>query len=320
MTQIGIVAVVGLIALVLYSVLGGADFGGGVWDLLASGPRAAEQRSAITRAIGPVWEANHVWIIYALVLLFTCFPPAFADISSGLYVPLLLALVGIVLRGAAFVFRNYADEPHVATLWSVVFGIASLLAPFSFGVAAGGLATGRYAWASPFACSVGLFAVAVCAQLAAVFILSELSPGSLRGDFRRRAIRATLAVWVLGAVPAVIALGGEPIIHAAIAKPLALGAVVVALCAGLAVVVCVIKQWDRSARVAVGVEATAILTGWFGAQAPALVPGRYTYVAAASNDAMILAFLTATAVGFVVLVPSMLLLFHVFKRTPASGL
>ncbi len=317
MTPVAAVALIGLAALALYAIFGGADFGGGVWDLLASGPRAGAQRAAITEAIGPVWEANHVWIIYTLVLLFTCFPPAFADISTGLYVPLVLALIGIVLRGAAFVFRNYAGAGGASAAWSAVFGVASLLAPFAFGAAAGGLASGAYAWASPFALATGVFSVATCAQIAAVFMLSELPPGALHDDFRRRAIRATVAVWILGALPAIAAGIAAPIVREALTKPIAIGCIVVALAAGLAVIVCVATRRDGGARIAVGVEALAILGGWFGAQAPALVPGRYTYVSAASSDAMIVAFLIATAAGFVVLVPSLLLLFRVFKRVPS---
>ena len=118
-----IVDVVGgilLAGLTLYAALGGADFGGGVWHLLASGPRRQAQRDAISDAIGPVWESNHVWLIFALVTLFTCFPPAYADICTYLNAPLTLALLGIVLRGAAFVFRNYAsDNPVLARSWSV---------------------------------------------------------------------------------------------------------------------------------------------------------------------------------------------------------
>jgi cytochrome d ubiquinol oxidase subunit II len=107
---IAAIVAVGGVAMMLYAVLGGADFGGGVWDLLATGPRAQAQRDAITHAIGPVWEANHVWLIYILVLSWTCFPPAYADVAIGLYAPLSFALIGIVLRGAAFVFRNYATQ------------------------------------------------------------------------------------------------------------------------------------------------------------------------------------------------------------------
>src|ERR1700691_3421890 len=129
-------ALIALPGILLYAILGGADFGGGVWELLASGPRREQQRTVITEAIGPVWEANHVWLIFVIVTLFTCFPAAFADIATGVNTPLALALLGIVLRGSAYAFRNYAmDEPGVPHFWLVVFGSASIIAPFFFGTA-----------------------------------------------------------------------------------------------------------------------------------------------------------------------------------------
>jgi cytochrome bd ubiquinol oxidase subunit II len=309
-------ALVGLTALVLYAVLGGADFGGGVWDLLASGPRRDAQRDAISKAIGPVWESNHVWLIFALVTLFTCFPPAFADIGTYLNVPLTLALFGIVLRGAAFVFRQASDAVVLARTWTAVFGASSLLAPFFLGDAAGALATGRYAWTSPFALAVGAFNVALCAQIAAVFLMRE--PGmsadpALREDFRRRAVRATVAVWVAGIVPVLLARQGDPGLFEALLGSAAHIAIVLAIILGIVVMVLVAKHRDTLARVAVGAEVVAVLAGWFGAQAPALVPGRWTLDAAAASPAMLIAFLIAAAVGAVFLVPSLLLLFTVFK-------
>jgi cytochrome d ubiquinol oxidase subunit II len=318
-TAVAAVVAVGGIAMTLYAVLGGADFGGGVWDLLASGPRAQAQRDAITHAIGPVWEANHVWVIYIIVLSFTCFPPAFADIAVGLYAPLSFALVGIVLRGAAFVFRNYATtSPALTRSWTVVFGIASLLAPFFLGDAIGSLATGSYAWLSPFALAVGAFAVTVCAQTAAVFILREIDDEAVRNDFRRRAVRATFAVWIVGLVPAILTATTQPDIFASLHGPLPISAVVVALGAGVVVIVSVMQRRDALARAAVALESAAILGGWFGGQTPYLVPHRYTFAQAASSDAMIVAFLVATGVGFLVLIPSLVLLFRVFKTTPRT--
>ena len=313
-------ALVALAAIVLYAIFGGADFGGGVWDLLATGPRREAQRDAISDAIGPVWESNHVWLIFALVTLFTCFPPAFADLATGLNTPLALGLGGIVLRGAAFVFRNYAGEAAVhARTWTVVFGSASIVAPFFLGDAAGALATGRYAWTSPFALSTGLFAVALCAQIAAVFLLREVREDRLRGDFRRRAIRATIAVWVLGAIPALLAWNVEPRFFAALTAPTALAAVAAAMLLGIVVIVLVASQRDMAARVAVGAEALAVLAGWFGAQAPALVPGRWTLAEAAAAPEMLQAFLIVAAGGAIVLVPSLVLLFAVFKGPRSAG-
>ena len=320
MTPVALAALVCLAALVLYAVFGGADFGGGVWDLLASGERRDAQRSAITHAIGPVWESNHVWLIFAVVILFTCFPPAFADMATGLNAPLSFALVGIVMRGAAFVFRNYAtDSPRLVNVWTVVFGAASLITPFWFGDAVGALATGRYAWLSPFALSTGVFAIAVCAQVAAVFLVSEVDDGQLREDFRRRGMYATVAVWIVGLIPTVVAYRAEPTLFVGFLAPPALAAVGSAVLLGLVVMVALARRMSLLGRVAVGLEALAILIGWFGAQAPQLVPGRYTYVQAASSDAMLVAFLIAAAIGAVLLIPSMLLLFAIFKG-PGSTL
>jgi cytochrome d ubiquinol oxidase subunit II len=314
MTPVQLAVGVAGIAMSLYAVFGGADFGGGVWDLLATGPRRTQQRAAITEAIGPVWEANHVWLIFAIVTSFTCFPAAYADVEIGLYAPLSFALVGIVLRGAAFVFRNYAqDSPLLARTLTVVFGAASLLAPFFLGDALGALATGRYAWTSPFALFVGVFAVTICAQVAAVFILNEIHADDLRRDFRTRAIRATVAVWIAGAIPVGIATATEPAIVTSLLHPVALAAVAIALVAGVAVIACVIARRFLLARSAVAIEAVAVLGGWFGGQAPALVPGKFTFTSAAASDAMLVAFLIASACGAVLLIPSLVLLFRVFK-------
>ena len=308
-----------LVAIALYAVFGGADFGGGVWDLLASGPRARQQRATITHAIGPVWEAHHVWLIFALVTLFTCFPPAYADIAAQLNAPLTLALLGIVLRGAAFVFRNFGEDvPALAQGWTVVFGAASIIAPFFLGDAVGAIAAGDYAWTSPFALSVGLFAVALCAQVAAVFLVRETREGALQDDFRRRAVAATLAVWVLGALPTVLAWRTVPQLISALHDPAAQVAVVLAFVFGLVVLALVVTGSDLAARIAVGAEVVAVLGGWFGGQAPAVVPGRWTLATAAAPDATLTAYLIAAAIGSVLLIPAMLLLYTVFKGPGAD--
>ena len=317
MSPVDLAVGLGGVAMVLYAVLGGADFGGGVWDLLATGPRAEAQRAAITDAIGPVWESNHVWLIYVIVLSFTCFPAAYADLAVGLYAPLSFALVGIVLRGAAFVFRNYAtSSPALVRSWQAVFGVASLAAPFFLGDAIGALATGTYAWRSPFALAVGLFAVVACAQTAAVFILHEIADADVRADFRRRAVRATVAVWLAGLLPLAAAAAGQRDVFRTLGGHAGYLAFAVALLAGIVVIVAVLRRNDLAARVAVAIESAAILGGWFGAQAPDLVPGRFTFAGAAASDAMIVDFIVATGAGFVVLIPSLVLLFRVFKAAP----
>jgi cytochrome d ubiquinol oxidase subunit II len=313
-------ALVTMGAIALYAVFGGADFGGGVWDLLASGPRRQAQRDAITHAIGPVWEANHVWLIFAWVTMFTCFPFAYADIATNLNAPFTLALLGIVLRGAAFIFRNFtSDVAPVARTWTMIFGAASIIAPFFLGDVVGAVATGRYEWTSPFALSIGLFALALFAQIAAVFMIREVPEGELRDDFRRRAVRATLALWIAGLLPALVARSAEPAYFQALLAPSAIVAILVAMLLGVAVMVLVATHRDTVARVAVGVEALAVLAGWFGAQAPNLVPHRWTYESAAAHPAMLQAFLVAAAGGAIFLIPSLLLLFAVFKGPARSA-
>src|SRR5918997_2364958 len=132
-----------VVSLMFYALLGGADYGGGVWDLFAFGRRAREQRALIAEAISPVWEANHVWLILVIVILFTAFPPAFAVIATALHIPITLLLIGIVLRGTAFTFRTY-DSRHdeVQRRWSLVFSIASIITPVLLGIILGAIASG----------------------------------------------------------------------------------------------------------------------------------------------------------------------------------
>ena len=179
-----IIAGVMIASLVLYALLGGADYGGGVWDLFAFGPRAREQRALIADAISPVWEANHVWLILVIVVLFTAFPPAFAAIATALHIPITLLLMGIVLRGTAFTFRTYdVQRDDVQRRWSLIFSIASIITPVLLGTILGAIASGTIrvkngsvtsgffnSWLEPFPFAVGFFALALFAFLAAVYL------------------------------------------------------------------------------------------------------------------------------------------------------
>lgn len=306
-------ALAGLAAIVLYAVLGGADFGGGVWDLFASGPRGVEQREAIGVAMGPVWETNHTWLIYVVVLLFTCFPPVFAVLSERLFVPLTLALFGIVLRGAAFAFRGPANRdllPH--RVWAIVFGIASLATPFLFGASAAGIATGSFVWASPMAIAVGVFAMALCAQLAAVYLTAE-TPGALRDDFRTRAYVATGAVAVAGAIALAVAFVFEPRLVRELSAPFPLAVIAAAMLLGIVVLALLRTSRLHLARVAVAAEAAGVLCAWYVAQAP-YVWTELGVASPAAPDITLTIFLWATVAGAVFLVPSLALLFFVFKR------
>ncbi|HSL92032.1 MAG TPA: cytochrome d ubiquinol oxidase subunit II, partial [Candidatus Limnocylindrales bacterium] len=186
-----------LASLILYALLGGADFGGGVWELFSRGPRAPARRLLIARAIGPVWETNHIWVIVAVVVLFTAFPQAFAVISISLFVPVTLMLAGIVLRGAAFAFHHYQlHEEGGGRRWGTVFAGASLLTPVLLGVIVGAVSTGEirarapvgagtlWAWFAPYPLSVGILTLAVFSYLAAVYLVFETDDPVLQEDFR----------------------------------------------------------------------------------------------------------------------------------------
>jgi cytochrome d ubiquinol oxidase subunit II len=317
-----------LIALTAYVLLAGADFGGGVWDLLASGPRKARQRDLIAHAIGPVWEANHVWLILAVVLLFTCFPAAFARIAIGLHVPLTLMLVGIVLRGSAFVFRSYGGGG------GRVFAVASLVTPVLLGVAVGAVASGAvtqrgagsreqfYAayvapWLTPFAFAVGMFALACFAFLAAVYLTVEARERELQEDFRRRAIAAGLAVFVtagLGLLLSRQALVGRRLVE----SPWALGLHVLTGGAAIAAFWALWTRRYRVARIAAATQVALILWGWGLAQYPYLLPPDLTIAAAAAPTVTLELALGAVSVGAIVLFPSLYYLFRIFKAPSAA--
>jgi cytochrome d ubiquinol oxidase subunit II len=304
-----------LIALTAYVLLGGADFGGGMWDLLADGPRKTRQRELIARAIGPVWEANHVWLILALVLLFTCFPRAFARIAIALHIPLTLMLIGIVLRGSAFVFQIYGGGG------GRVFAIASLVTPVLFGMCvgaivaadigqAGGVPGGGFhalyvaTWLTSFSLAVGLFTLTCFAFLAAVYLTLETPDPELQGDFRLRAIGA--GVWVL--VMAGLALAVAP--HRNVVDHR------MAVLVGIAALITFWALWKRRypvARIAAAAEVTLILWGWGVAQFPYMLPPDLTIAGAAAPLRTLNLTLIALILGAIVLLPSLYYLFKVFK-------
>src|SRR2546425_3585019 len=331
-TLADILAGIVFVALNAYAVLGGADFGGGVWDLIAPGPRRERQRELIAEAIGPVWEANHVWLILAIVLLFTCFPPAFARLGTLLHIPLSLVLIGIVLRGSAFTFWRYgADEEQ--RHWGVVFAIASLITPFLLGTTAGTIASGAlgeaggakgdgfYAiyvapWLSPFPLSVGLFALITFAFLAAVYLTLEAHERELQEDFRCRALAAGLGLFLAAVMALLFSLTGAPrgrdgLIFAAWARPLHFLTAAAAITALAALWV---RRW-RVARGAAPAPGSALPWGWARGPYPYILPPDLSIAGAAAPAATLRPLLGALALGAVVLLPSLYYLFRVFKSS-----
>ena len=330
MTLAEILAGIVVVSLNAYVLLAGADFGGGVWDLVAAGPRRRDQRALVAEALGPVWEANHVWLILAIVLLFSCFPAAFTQLSIRLHIPLSLALIGIVLRGSAFAFRNYGGQrDDVQRNWGRLFAIASVVTPLLLGMAVGAVATGRVGdagrgtgegfygvyvapWLNPFAFSVVVVSLAKYAFLAAVYLTLESSDAKLRNDFRRRALGSGAAVIVLGAVVLALQQGSAEMLWAA---PLHLvtGATAVGCLAALW-----LGRW-QAARIAAAAEVSLILWGWAVGQYPYLVPPDFSIAGSAAPRVTLELALGALALGGLVLFPSLYYLFRVFKTSDIRG-
>ena len=320
------------LALTAYAVLAGADFGGGIWDVFAAGPRAAEQRRAVAEAMGPVWEANHVWLIFMITGLFTAFPVAFAALATALYLPFTIALAGIVLRGAAFAFRAHASEAVGApSSWGVVFGAASIVSPFflattaaavggGFVVVRGGRLESGYldGWTTPFAIVLGLFALAICAYLAATYLMVETEDRpELLGDFRQRAVVAGLVSGAFALLALFMAwLEAPRLLESLTGRGLPLFAL--ALLNGPLALWAVWKSRPRIARVAVIAQVTLVLWAWAVGQWPYLVPPGLSIEAAAAPEGTLKAMLVVVAAGMALLIPSLWLLFRVFKaRNPA---
>lgn len=332
MTNIAALAVAGVImvALNFYVLFAGADFGGGVWDFLASGPRKKEQRDLISHALAPIWEANHVWLILVIVLLFTCFPAAFSTVAIALHIPLSLMLIGIVLRGSAFIFRSYgSDDNATQQRWGRVFAIASIVTPVLLGMCIGAIATGGIGSAAPdgsfvahfiapwltlFGVGVGLLALALFSFLAAVYLTVEAEGTELAEDFRTRALWAAAAVFVIAFGVLALSWNSAPMVRAALmAGKFALAIHVVT---GIAAVTAIAALWTRRfelARVAAAAQVTFILWGWAVAQYPYVLPPALTINASAAPTRTLVLVLWALAAGACVLFPSLFYLFRIFK-------
>ena len=317
-----------LVSLTIYAVMAGADFGGGVWDLFASGPRAQKQRELIHQAIGPIWEANHVWLILIIVLMFTCFPTAFAAISIALHIPLSLMLIGIVLRGSAFAFRSYDDRSHTRQKnWGRIFAGASFYTPIMLGVCLGAATGGKilirdgtvvggffHHWLLPFPWAVGFFVLCLFSFLAAIYLACEANDRVLKEDFRRRALRSGIAVGVSAAFAIALARTGAPQIWfglidhwwAWIMQP-------VTACFAIGAFHFLLKRQYERARMCAIIQVVLIVLGWGAAEYPYLVRPEITIRSAAASDHVLFLVLIAILAGMLVLFPSLFYLYRIFK-------
>lgn len=318
-----------LVGVTAYTVFGGADLGAGLWDLTAGGAeRGGRVRGLVQRSMSPVWEANHVWMPFILVVLWTAFPDFFASIMSTLYLPLFGVALGIILRGTAFAVRGQAATLAEARALGAVYAASSVLVPFCLGAAVGGVASGRVpvgnaegeafdSWLNPTSLVVGGLAVVVGAYLAAVFLAADAVRADLPDlveTFRWRAIGA-------GAASGAIAIGGLAVIRAdarhlydGLTSGGGLACVLVSFALGCGSLLLVVRRRFDLARLGSAATVSCLVAGWAFAQHPDLLPGELTLAEAAAGDATLAALLVSLAVGMVILVPSLTLLYRLTLR------
>jgi cytochrome bd ubiquinol oxidase subunit II len=312
-----------LIGLALYAVLGGADFGAGFWQLFAPRDGDGERvREHAHRAMGPVWEANHVWLIFVLTVLWTAYPTAFGSIASTLAIPLSLALLGIIFRGAAYALRAGAATPRESARIDTIFSLSSIIVPFALGTVVGAIATDRVpvgnaagdlwtSWLNATSIFIGILAVVTSAYLAAVYLAADAAHDGeqvLEREFRVRALGAGI---VAGALAIAGTFIGDAENHEQFHSLLtgrALSAVIVSGLAGIATLVLVYRRRYEPARYVAALAVAAIIAGWALSRWPTILPGLTVDEAAAGHDTLV-CVVVAVLVGAVILFPSLALLF-----------
>jgi cytochrome d ubiquinol oxidase subunit II len=320
------------VGLIAYGLFGGADFGAGIWDLLAGGTRGgARQRDLIERSIGPVWEANHVWLIFVLVVLWTAFSGAFAAVVTTLYVPLTLAAFGMIARGAAFAFRKAITTLGMRRFLGGAFALSSLATPYFLGAVVGGVASGRVpagiaagdvvtSWINPTSVLGGVLAVLVCAYLAAVFLCGDArreGAEDLADQFRARALGTATLTGAVGIAGLFVLRDDAPLLFDGLTGR-ASAVVGLSVVAGIAAVVLLATRRYVPARVTSALAVTAILVGWAVAQYPYVLLPEVTIEEAARGRATLVAMLVALVGGAVVLVPALWYLYALFQRSPSA--
>jgi cytochrome d ubiquinol oxidase subunit II len=324
------VAVVLFFGVSAYALFGGADFGSGFWDLTAGGPdRGKQPRAVVSHSIGPVWEANHVWLVFILVVMWTAFSEAFASIMLTLFVPLSLAALGIVMRGSSFAFRKEVSRVSSQRNFGAAFALSSVLVPFCFGAVAGAIASGRVpaggiagdpwsSWINPTSILGGVLAVVACAYLAAVYLVwdaARFSGPEMVEYFRRRAV-------IAGVVAGVVALAGIFVLHDDaeylydnLITGRALPLVIVSALCGIGSLVLLLRENHRGARLLAMGAVVAVIWGWGVAQWPYLLPETLKVSAGAAPDATLWTVLIVFGIAAVTILPSLALLYRLDQKS-----
>ena len=317
-----------LAGLVAYAVLGGADFGAGFWDLTAGGAeRGMRLRGMVKLSMSPVWEANHVWLIFVLVVFWTGFPGAFGPVMETLYMPLFLAAVGIIFRGAAFALRGEAATISEARALGATFALASVLIPFCLGAAVGAIAAGTVpvgesgdpvsSWTGPVSIFIGVLAVASGAYVSAVFLAGDAERAGLDdlvAAFRKRALGAALAAGGLAVGGLFVVRAEARALYEGLTSGAGLALLVVSALAGALTLVLVWRARYRVARFTSTAAVGAIVAGWAVAQRPYFLPGELTFEQAAAGEATLTALVIVAALALAIVGPSLYLLFRLVLR------
>jgi cytochrome d ubiquinol oxidase subunit II len=318
-----------LAGLAAYTLLAGADFGAGLWMLLAGPGRAgrAATRDHARHAMGPVWKANHVWLILVLVVCWSAYPVAFGSITSTLAVPLFIAAVGIILRGASYALRGQLDGARGQRTIENLFALSSILTPFALGAVVGGIASGRVpvgnaagdpvtSWLNPTSVVIGALAVATGGYLAAVYLAADahrLGERTLELDFRARALGSGLCTGALALAGLFVVRYDAPALFNGLTSDGGAAMIGVSAAAGLMTLLLVWRNRFGPARASAALAVAAIIAGWALAQKPRFLPG-LTIDQAAAGRSTLLAVIIAVVGGAIVLVPSLVLLFRLFLR------
>jgi cytochrome d ubiquinol oxidase subunit II len=313
-----------LAGLALYAVLGGADFGAGFWQLTAGrGQRGECIRRHAHHSMGPIWETNHVWLIFVLVVFWTCYPTAFASMASTLCVPLFLAALGIIVRGTAYALRSGARSSEESAIIVRLFGISSIITPFALGAAIGGIAGDRVpvgnaaghlfsSWLNLTSMAMGVLAVAAGAYMAAVYLAADArreGDDMVERDFRRRALGSGVVTGVLAVGTIFIVNADRDSLFDSLLTGRAVGAVVASVAAGVVTLLLVHRRRYEPARYAGSIAVAAIIIGWALARWPKILPSLTISQAAASHDTLV-GVLVVFVAGSVLLIPSMTWLFR----------
>jgi cytochrome d ubiquinol oxidase subunit II len=329
------VAVLLFIAITAYAIFGGADFGAGFWDLVAGGAERGERpREVIDHSIGPVWEANHVWLIFVFVLLWTGFPEAYASITLTLFVPLTLAALGIVLRGSSFAFRKTVFRTRDRRNFGAAFALSSVLVPYCMGAIAGAIASGRVpaggkagdpwtSWVNPTSVLGGMLAVVAVAYLAAVYLVWDarrLADDEMVEYFRRRAVGAAIVAGAVAVVGIFVLRADARYLFDELTTK-ALPLVLVSAVCGTASLILLVRNADRGARLlAIGAVASVVI-GWGVAQWPYILPESLKVSQAAAPTGTLSTLVVAAILAALIVVPGFILLYVLDQKSllPAEG-